>query len=136
MHVRNEIPWGNLKIVIREEVKLGGARGRNGGEMKEKGGLRGGQKKRPSVETEGRLTIACHMKNLQKIGIVELGPFLSSFFCSPSLFAFNAQVRKKFQRYSVKKELNNNKWLKKLCELLKPFFNLAPPASFSFFNRF
>jgi tRNA 2-selenouridine synthase SelU len=23
-------------------------------------------KKRPSVETEGRLTIACHMKNLQK----------------------------------------------------------------------
>jgi hypothetical protein len=23
--------------------------------------------KRPSVETEGRLTIACHMKNLQKI---------------------------------------------------------------------
>jgi hypothetical protein len=26
-----------------------------------------GEIKRPSVETEGRLTIACHMKNLQKI---------------------------------------------------------------------
>jgi hypothetical protein len=26
--------------------------------------------KRPSVETEGRLTIACHMKNLQKIDVV------------------------------------------------------------------
>jgi hypothetical protein len=25
--------------------------------------------KRPSVETEGRLTIACHMKNLQKIDV-------------------------------------------------------------------
>jgi hypothetical protein len=30
----------------------------------------GGAKKRPSVETEGRLTIACHMKNLQKIDVV------------------------------------------------------------------
>ena len=26
--------------------------------------------KRPSVETEGRLTIACHMKNLRKIDVV------------------------------------------------------------------
>ena len=26
--------------------------------------------KRPSVETEGRLTIACHMKNLKKIVVV------------------------------------------------------------------
>jgi hypothetical protein len=28
--------------------------------------------KRPSVETEGRLTIACHMKNLRKIDVVLL----------------------------------------------------------------
>jgi hypothetical protein len=28
-----------------------------------------GAKKRPSVETEGRLTIACHMKILQKIDV-------------------------------------------------------------------
>jgi len=35
-----------------------------GGEQKRKGA-----KKRPSVETEGRLTIACHMKNLQKIDV-------------------------------------------------------------------
>jgi hypothetical protein len=28
-------------------------------------------KKRPSVETEGRLTIACHMKILQKIDVGE-----------------------------------------------------------------
>jgi hypothetical protein len=31
---------------------------------------KGRAKKRPSVETEGRLTIACHMKNLQKIDAV------------------------------------------------------------------
>jgi hypothetical protein len=29
-----------------------------------------GKIKRPSVETEGRLTIACHMKNLRKIDVV------------------------------------------------------------------
>jgi hypothetical protein len=29
-----------------------------------------GETKRPSVETEGRLTIACHMKNLKKIVVV------------------------------------------------------------------
>ena len=30
------------------------------------GGRVGGAKKRPSVETEGRLTIACHMKSLER----------------------------------------------------------------------
>ncbi len=29
--------------------------------------MRARQKKRPSVETESRLTIACHMKNLRKV---------------------------------------------------------------------
>jgi hypothetical protein len=38
----------------------------------------GGAKKRPSVETEGRLTIACHMKNLQKIDVDDAG-FLCFF---------------------------------------------------------
>jgi hypothetical protein len=33
-------------------------------------GWKRGERKRPSVETEGRLTIACHMKNLQKIDVV------------------------------------------------------------------
>ena len=37
-------------------------------------------KKRPSVETEGRLTIACHMKNLQKI---DVGVSLSSIRLCP-----------------------------------------------------
>jgi len=32
-------------------------------------GAKGRGKKRPSVETEGRLTIACHMKILQKIDV-------------------------------------------------------------------
>jgi hypothetical protein len=54
-------------------------------------GLGGGEagkgeaKKRPSVETEGRLTIACHMKNLQKIDVVDAGFlcfFTISFFCT------------------------------------------------------
>ena len=41
-----------------------GGRGiRNGGAVKGKGGA----KKRPSVETEGRLTIACHMKILKEL---------------------------------------------------------------------
>ena len=35
----------------------------------EPGSEAAGQKKRPSVETEGRLTIACHMKILQKIDV-------------------------------------------------------------------
>jgi hypothetical protein len=39
---------------------------------------KGGAKKRPSVETEGRLTIACHMKNLQKIDVDDAG-FLCFF---------------------------------------------------------
>jgi hypothetical protein len=39
-------------------------------------------KKRPSVETEGRLTIACHMKNLQKI---DVGVSLSSICLCPYL---------------------------------------------------
>ena len=46
---------------------------------------KGGAKKRPSVETEGRLTIACHMKNLQKIDVVDAGflcLFTVSFFCT------------------------------------------------------
>jgi hypothetical protein len=39
---------------------------------------KGGAKKRPSVETEGRLTIACHMKILQKIDVDGTG-FLCLF---------------------------------------------------------
>jgi hypothetical protein len=48
---------------MNEECGRRGGRGiRNGGAVKGKGGA----KKRPSVETEGRLTIACHMKNLER----------------------------------------------------------------------
>jgi len=43
----------------------------------------GGHKKRPSVETEGRLTIACHMKNLQKIDVVSGASLFSSFTVLP-----------------------------------------------------
>ena len=38
---------------------------------------KGWERKRPSVETEGRLTIACHMKNLQKIDVVVATAFPS-----------------------------------------------------------
>ena len=65
--------------------------------------------KRPSVETEGRLTIACHMKNLQKIDVVFL------------------QNRTKIK---TEMQLNNTKWLKN-CRLLNRFdMNL----SFSHFS--
>ena len=58
---------------VNEVSVLGGAENEGGMRM-----LRGGEgmaigtrrkgwaKKRPSVETEGRLTIACHMKNLKR----------------------------------------------------------------------
>jgi hypothetical protein len=59
----------------------------------------GGEIKRPSVETEGRLTIACHMKNLQKIDVVFL------------------QNRTKIK---TEMQLNNTKWLKN-CRLLNRF---------------
>jgi hypothetical protein len=60
---------------MNEECGRRGGRGiRNGGAVKGKGGA----KKRPSVETEGRLTIACHMKILQKIDVDGAG-FLCLF---------------------------------------------------------
>jgi hypothetical protein len=59
----------------------------------------GGEKQRPSVETEGRLTIACHMKNLRKIDVVLL------------------QSRTKIK---TEKKRNNTKWLKN-CQLLNRF---------------
>jgi hypothetical protein len=43
----------------------------------------GGHKKRPSVETEGRLTIACHMKNLQKFDVVNGASLFFSFTVLP-----------------------------------------------------
>ncbi len=55
--------WGTkVKKGARREKAEGGDPRRDGG--------KGGAKKRPSVETEGRLTIACHMKNLRKICVV------------------------------------------------------------------
>jgi hypothetical protein len=56
-----------------------------------------GVKKRPSVETEGRLTIACHMKNLQKIQCC----ISSSFF--PRSMGIIEEVSKLLSQYLSKK---------------------------------
>ena len=66
--------------------------------------LKGRGKKRPSVETEGRLTIACHMKNLQKIDVVCV---------RPSLLIFTILVAPHKCSYlsTPKKELNDTKTL-------------------------
>ena len=48
---------------------MGGRRGAAGDGEWRSAGKEAGAKKRPSVETEGRLTIACHMKILQKIDV-------------------------------------------------------------------
>jgi hypothetical protein len=49
------------------EMGCSGAGGVDWGGRKGIGGReKVGVKKRPSVETEGRLTIACHMKNLKR----------------------------------------------------------------------
>jgi len=58
---------------------------------------KGGAKKRPSVETEGRLTIACHMKNLQKFDVgVSLSPICLRPYLLPAVTKI--MTRKYFQK--------------------------------------
>ena len=56
---------------------------------------KGGAKKRPSVETEGRLTIACHMKILQKIDVDKAG-----FLCLFTIPFFTGDTKIITQTYS------------------------------------
>jgi hypothetical protein len=56
---------------------------------------KGGAKKRPSVETEGRLTIACHMKILQKIDVDGTG-----FLCLFTIPFFTGDTKIITQTYS------------------------------------
>jgi hypothetical protein len=72
MRVENQgegLGWGG-------ESEWRGADGAASWARRERRGKKEGAKKRPSVETEGRLTIACHMKNLQKIDVMMPGYFL------------------------------------------------------------
>jgi len=59
------------------------------------------------VETEGRLTIACHMKNLQKIDVDDAG-FLC-FFTIP----FYSRRHKDNDPNQDREQFNDTKWLKK-----------------------
>jgi hypothetical protein len=90
------------KSIMRAENQGAGLGGGEAG--------KGGAKKRPSVETEGRLTIACHMKNLRKI----------CFAGDHNIFTFlPPRCAHKFKStLHFKKELNNIKRLKERGDFL------------------
>ena len=63
----------------------------------------GMERKRPPVETEGRLTIACHMKILQKIDIVKLAKPQSIITIPFSRHKFKLSSTSKKQPDNIKK---------------------------------